>query len=328
MITVVGSSNTDFSIKTDFLPKEGQTVLGEDISVAAGGKGANQAVQIARLGGRVVFVCRIGNDCFGDDAVAGFKREGIDTRYVLRDNRHPSGTALIVVDKKGKNQIAVAAGSNSFLIPADINKARPAIERSRVLLLQLEIPLGTVRRAIEIASSPSGNSKVITILNPAPAARIESSLLKKIDVIVPNEREAQFLSGVSIRDSASAAKAGRIILKLGVKSVIITLGSKGSVVIDGGGASHIPPPKVKVIDTTAAGDSFCGALAVLISEGKSLIEAAVFASYCASISVTRAGAQPSLPTRKEVIGFIKGYSTFRNRIYYRGVEQLGSSQGS
>jgi len=301
MITVVGSSNTDFSIRVESLPKKGQTVLGSDFIVAAGGKGANQAVQIAMLGFEAVFVARIGRDHFGDKAVSDLKKTGVSIKYISRDKKHPSGAAVILVDKKGSNQIAVAPNSNRFLSVADVNRAKTIIVRSRVLLAQLEVPLASVKRAVDIAR----NANVTTVLNPAPFRKLDGGFLRKIDVITPNETEAEVLTGVAVKDVNSAARAGRILLKRGVKSVIITLGSLGSVIIDSQGVTHLPAPEVKAVDTTAAGDSFCGALAVSIAEGKSLVEAADFANYCAAISVTRPGAQPSLPTRIEVIGFIK-----------------------
>lgn len=304
MITVVGSSNTDFSVRVESLPKKGQTVLGSDFIIAAGGKGANQAVQVARLNARAVFVARIGRDYFGDKSVADFRRIGINTKYIIRDKDCPSGAAVILIDKKGNNQIAVAPSSNRFLSTADINKAKDIIRRSKVLLAQLEIPLASVKRAVDIAK----RAGVTTILNPAPFKKLDSAFLRKIDILTPNETEAEGLTGVAVKDINSAVRAGRILLKRGVESVIITLGSLGSVIVDSQGATHLPAPKVKAIDTTAAGDSFCGALAVSIAEGKNLVEAADFANHCAAISVTRLGAQPSLPSRKEVSGFIKKFS--------------------
>lgn len=303
MITVIGSSNTDFSLRVKSLPKTGQTVLGSDFIVAAGGKGANQAVQIAMLGLEAVFVARIGRDYFGDKAVEDFKKRSINIKYISRDKKHPSGAAVILVDKQGNNQIAVASNSNRFLSVADVNKAKDIIKRSGVLLAQLEVPLAPVKRAIDIA----GNANVTTILNPAPFRKLDGGFLRKIDVLTPNETEAEALTGVAVKDVNSAARAGRILLKRGVKSVIITLGSLGSVVIDSQGVTHLPAPKVKAVDTTAAGDSFCGALAVSIAEGKNLVEAADFANCCAAISVTRPGAQPSLPTRKEITAFFKKF---------------------
>lgn len=296
MITVIGSSNTDFSVRVEFLPRKGQTVLGSDFIIAAGGKGANQAVQIARLGAKVVFVARIGRDYFGDRSVSDFRKTDINIGYIVRDKEHPSGAAVILVDKKGNNQIVVAPSSNRFLSVADINKAKNIIRRSKVLLAQLEVPLASVKRAIDIAKSAG----VTTVLNPAPFKKLDNALLKKIDILTPNETEAEGLTAVEVKDVNSAVRAGRILLKRGIKSVIITLGSLGSVIVDSQGATHLPVPKVKAIDTTAAGDSFCGALAVSIAEGKGLVEAADFANRCAAISVTRLGAQPSLPTRREV----------------------------
>jgi len=301
MITVVGSSNTDFCVKVDRLPKRGQTVLGSDFFIAAGGKGANQAAQIAKLGAKVAFVARVGRDHFGDRSIENLARLGVDTRYIIRDREHPSGAAVIFIDRKGGNQIAVAPSSNRFLSASNIKRARGVIKRSKVVLLQLEVPLGAVKKAIEIARS--SGAKVI--LNPAPFKKLDNSLLRKVDVLVPNETEAEGLTGVKVKDLTSAIRAGEILLKRKVGFVIITLGRSGCVLIDKFGTRHIPAPKVKAIDTTAAGDSFCGALAVAISEGKDLVEAARFASYCAAVSVTRLGAQPSLPNRREVKSFFK-----------------------
>lgn len=301
MITVVGSSNTDLSVKIDRLPKKGQTVLGGDLMVAAGGKGANQAVQIARLGAEVAFVARIGRDYFGVRAIENFRRLGIDTRYIVRDKRHSSGAAVIFVDKEGVNQIAVAPGSNRFLSADDVKKAGNAIKRSKALLLQLEVPLEAVEKAVEIARSYG----IKVILNPAPFKRLENSFLKKIGLLVPDETEAEGLAGIKVKDAKAAIRAGRILLKRGVESVIITLGRLGCVIIERNGAKHLLAPKVNAVDTTAAGDSFCGALAVAISKGRNLDEAAEFANCCAAISVTRPGAQPSLPTKREVTKFLE-----------------------
>ncbi|KPK39833.1 MAG: hypothetical protein AMJ78_07845 [Omnitrophica WOR_2 bacterium SM23_29] len=301
MITVVGSSNTDFCVKVDRLPKRGQTVLGSDFFIAAGGKGANQAAQIAKLGAKVAFIARVGRDHFGDRSLENLASLGIDTRYIIRDREHPSGAAVIFIDRKGGNQIAVAPSSNRFLNISNIKRASGAIKRSKVLLLQLEVPLDAVKKAIEIARS--SGAKVI--LNPAPFKKLDNSLLRKVDILVPNETEAEGLTGVKVKDLTSAIRAGGILLKRNIRFVIITLGRSGCVLIDKFCTKHIPAPKVKAIDTTAAGDSFCGALAVAISEGKDLIEAARFASCCAAVSVTRLGAQPSLPNRKEAISFFK-----------------------
>ncbi len=301
MITVVGSSNTDYSVKVKLLPCKGQTVLGGDLIVSAGGKGANQAVQIARLGAKVFFVARIGRGQSGDNSVAAFLKAGIDTCYITRDEKHPSGAAMILIDSKGNNQIAVAPGSNAFLSAADINKAAGAIRRSKVLLAQLEIPLEPVEEAVDLA----GRSSATVILNPAPFRKLPSGLLKKIDILVPNETEAQAMTGIAVKGINSAVRAARFILKQGVRSAIITLGDLGCIIADRYGIKHLPAPKVKAIDTTAAGDSFCGALAVKIAEGRNLIEAADFANRCAAISVTRLGAQPSLPNKKEVKNFYK-----------------------
>lgn len=303
MITVIGSSNTDFSVKVDSLPKRGQTVLGRGFMVASGGKGANQAVQAARLGADVTFVARVGRDYFGGENIRNFKKAGINTDYIARDKAHPSGAAIIFVDKEGNNQIAVAPNSNEFLNLADVIRAVNVIKHSSVLLLQLEVSLKTVEKALWIAAK----NGVKTILNPAPFKKLSKELLRKIDILVPNETEAQSLTGVRVRDADSAFKAGKIILKSGPRSVIVTLGCLGCVIVEESGGEYLPAPKVKAVDATAAGDSFCGALAVSIAEGKGLRDAVDFANHCAAISVTRAGAQPSLPTKKKVFNFIKKF---------------------
>lgn len=295
-IIVVGSSNTDMIIKLDHIPRPGETILGGEFVTAAGGKGANQAVGAARAGGKVTFIARVGRDMFGDKAVAGFVKEGINTNYILRDKSLPSGVALIFVAKDGENSIAVAGGANGSLSPADVKKAGKVFAGASVLVMQLETPLNTVQVAAELAEKAG----VRVILNPAPARPLPDKLLRKISIITPNETEAELLTGVRVNSEAAASRAASKLLARGVKMVILTLGARGAFVADKTGRQLVTGFKVKAVDTTAAGDIFNGALAVALAEGKPLLDAVRFANAAAAISVTRFGAQPSAPGRKEI----------------------------
>lgn len=283
-------------IKLDHIPQPGETILGGEFVTAAGGKGANQAVGAARAGGDVTFIARTGRDMFGDKAVAGFVKEGIDTRHVLRDKTSPSGVALIFVAKDGENSIAVAGGANGRLSPVDVRKARKAFTGSSVLVMQLETPLDTVQAAADMA----GKAGVRVILNPAPARPLPDKLLKKISIITPNETEAELLTGIKVKDESAASRAASKLLARGVGTVILTLGSRGAFVAGKTERKLVRGFKVKPVDTTAAGDVFNGALAVALAEGKPVIDAVRFANAAAAISVTRFGAQPSAPYRKEI----------------------------
>ena len=300
-IVVIGSSNTDMIIQLDRIPRPGETILGGEFSTAAGGKGANQAVGAARAGGKVTFVARVGRDMFGDQAVAGFERDGIVTDFVFRDRSAPSGVALIFVAKDGENSIAVAGGANSKLSPADVRKAKRAIAGASAVLMQLETPLETVQAAAELAAKAG----VRVILNPAPARSLPDTLLKLVSILTPNETEAELLTGIKVTNDATAAQAADTLLAKGVQAVILTLGARGAFVATTETKQLVPGFKVKAVDTTAAGDVFNGALAVALSEGRSLLEAARFASAAGAISVTRLGAQPSAPTRKEIEKLLK-----------------------
>jgi ribokinase len=300
-IIVVGSSNTDMIIKLDHIPRPGETILGGEFVTAAGGKGANQAVGAARAGGKVTFIARVGMDMFGDKAVAGFIKEGINTDNVLRDKSKPSGVALIFVAKDGENSIAVAGGANGCLSPADIRKAGKVFADASMLVMQLETPLDTVQTAADLAVKAG----VCVILNPAPARPLPDKLLRKVSIITPNETEAELLTGIKVNSKQAAAKAADKLLARGVKTVIITLGSRGAFVACDGVKKLVPGFKVKPVDTTAAGDTFNGALAVALAEGKSMMDAVRFANAAAAISVTRFGAQPSAPCRRDIEKMMK-----------------------
>lgn len=300
-IVVIGSSNTDMVVKTSRLPAGGETVLGGDFMMNAGGKGANQAVAAARYGNRVVFVAKTGRDIFGERTRAVLREDGIVTDYVFEDEEHPSGVALITIDRQAENCIAVASGANMYLSEADIDASAEEIRRADVVLMQLEIPVRTVAYATRIAA----RAGVRVILNPAPAPTeaLDEELLRGLYLLTPNRSEASLIAGVEVRDMASAEEAARVIHGKGVKNVIITLGGEGSLLFDGEHFTHIEAVKVEAVDTTAAGDTFNGVLATMIAEGRDLVEAAREASVAAAISVTRLGAQPAAPTREEVARF-------------------------
>ncbi len=295
-ILVVGSSNTDMVIQTRKFPGPGETLLGGHFFMNPGGKGANQAVAARRLGGTVSFVGKIGNDIFGKQAVQLLEDEGIGVEYVATDPDLPSGVAMITVDGKGENSIVVAPGSNGSFSFSDFDMALPELDRSDMVLLQLEIPLATVAH---IAEHASRRGKQV-VLNPAPADQLPDDLFHHIDLITPNESEAELLTGIQITDEVSASQAARVLNEKGVKTVIVTMGAAGAFVLSDEFTGMVTAPKVDAVDTTAAGDTFNGALVVALSEGKTLHEAVDFACKAASISVTRIGAQSSIPFRKEI----------------------------
>lgn len=295
-ILVIGSSNTDMVIKSPHLPAPGETILGGTFFMAAGGKGANQAVAASRLGGKVAFIAKLGNDIFGQQALDLFKKEKLDISAVTLDKKAASGVALINVDDKGENCIAVASGANANLLPADVKKSKSLIESASIVLMQLETPLDTIRYAASIAAA---KNKTV-ILNPAPACNLPDDLYQHISIITPNEHEAGMLTGTTVRNTDDAKKACETLNEKGVATVIITLGAKGALIYHQNKFQQVAAPKVKAVDTTAAGDVFNGALAVALAENKSIKEAVQFACKAASIAVTRLGAQASAPYRKEL----------------------------
>jgi ribokinase len=295
-IVVAGSSNMDMVVKASRIPAPGETILSGDFFMNPGGKGANQAVAAARLGGNVVFISRLGDDMFGKQFAGLFKNESIDTSFLVFDPQQPSGVALITVDEAGENSIVVASGANAAMLSEDIDRAVEAISASGILLLQLEIPMEVVEHAAACANAKG----VKVIVNPAPAAALSENLLRHIDILTPNETEASIISGIPVIDMESAEKAAQLICAHGVKNVIITLGAQGALVFENGKHTLVKAQAVIPVDTTAAGDVFNGALAVALNEGKDLLAAVRFGCDAAAISVTRLGAQSSIPFRKEL----------------------------
>ena len=295
-IVVVGSSNTDLVIKTERIPEPGETVLGGRFMMAAGGKGANQAVAAQRLGADVTFVACVGDDLFGKDAVEGYRKEGMNISHVSVKEGVPSGVASIFVDAAAENVIVVAPGANSELGREEIDAAETEISQADFVLMQLETPMETV----EYAAAKAYAAGTKTVLNPAPAAKLSDSLLEKLWLITPNRTEAQLLTGLPVTNETEAQAAAEALAAKGVKNVVITLGSKGAYILSEGFRGTVPANPVKAVDTTAAGDTFNGALCVALSEGRTLREACIFAAKASAIAVTRMGAQPSIPFRREI----------------------------
>jgi ribokinase len=299
-VLVVGSSNTDMIIRVPHIPKPGETILGDAFSMAAGGKGANQAVAAARAGGRVRFIARVGDDLFGRQALDGFAHDGIDVRSVLATPGAASGIALITVDVRGENSISVASGANALLSVADVEAAGDAFAAADIVLLQLESPLETVEAAARAAKGRG----IPVILNPAPARDLDDGLLRGVSVLTPNEHEAAMLAGMEVESEQDMREAAARIRARGPRTVVITLGDRGVYASSEGFEGLVPAFKVVPVDTTAAGDVFNGALAVALAEKRPLPDALRFAQAAAAISVTRPGAQPSAPTRAEIDSFL------------------------
>ena len=295
-IIVIGSSNVDMVVRTSHLPAPGETILGGEFFMNQGGKGANQAVAIKRLGGNLIFMAKLGNDVLGRQSVGYFKKEGIDTRYIALDEDSASGVALISVDDHAENSIVVASGANMLLNEQDVDKMLEEMCEGDILLMQLEIPLQTV----EYAARKAFGKGVKVVLNPAPARSLPKELFRHLYMVTPNRIEAEMLTGIKIANDADVEKVAEEICAMGVKNVIITLGSKGCLIREEGVSYRIDAFKVEPVDTTAAGDTFNGALCVGLSEGMDLKQADVMASKASSIAVTRMGAQSSIPYREEL----------------------------
>lgn len=300
-LVVIGSSNMDLVIRLPRIPAVGETILGGESSMVFGGKGANQAVAALRSAGQVAFITKVGDDLFGANMKNHFRQEGFDTDLILSDEEKPTGIAQIFVSEKGENSIAVAPGANMNLTPEDLEPHLDLIRNSNVLLLQLETPLSTVEYLAELAHL----NKIKLILNPAPAQDLSAELLKRVWLLTPNETEAKLLTGIEVVDFVSAKLAAKKLLDFGVENVIVTLGDKGCLLYRKSGEERFSSFKVRAVDSTAAGDVFNGTLASAVAMGKPFNEAIVFASAAAGISVTRAGAQPSIPNLSEINDFLK-----------------------
>ena len=298
---VIGSSNTDLVIYLDRIPKIGETVMGGSSSIIYGGKGANQAVSIKKAGGNVKFITQLGNDIFGKNLKNYFKKLKLPSKYILTDSKSPSGTAQIFVSKDGENSIAVAPGSNGTLKFNILKKFLNDINENDIILLQLEIPIDTVNKIINFAFK----KKIRVILNPAPMSDLSKEILKKVWMITPNETETEIITGVKITSKKDAFKASKKLLDMGVQHVIVTLGDKGSIYNSVKEKISFCVPKVKAIDSTAAGDIFNGYLCKLISEGDNIQNAIKLAHAAASLSVTIKGAQTSIPDFNKTINFYK-----------------------
>lgn len=300
-IAVVGSINMDLVARTRRMPLGGETLLGSDFHMVPGGKGANQAVAVARAGGHVKLVGRVGDDIFGKQLLKNLEDNGIDTTFVNTAVGTATGVAIILVDDHGENSIVVVPGANDHVSSLDIEAARPTLETARVVLLQLEIPLETVEQVIRVAK----RAGVPVILDPGPARPLAPDLLTMVDIITPNEHEAQVLAGEAMHDLDDAEDIAAKLLGWGTPNVLVKLGGAGVIMATKEGTWHIPAHKVAVEDTTAAGDSFAGGLAVALAEGYGLRQAVEFANAVGALAVTRLGAQSAIPTRQETERFLK-----------------------
>jgi len=299
-ICVVGSSNIDLTFRTSRLPVAGETLAGSDFHLGHGGKGSNQAIAAARLGARVTMITRVGQDLFGEQMIANYRAQGVDTTHVLIDRERPSGVAAIVVDDQARNSILVVPGANGGLSPEDVRQAADALQTADLVLCQLEVPLDTVREAFYLARQAG----VRTLLNPAPAAVLPEELLRLTDLCVPNETELAQLTGQTAELLDQATAAARALLLCGPRHVIVTLGARGALVVAEGSAEVFPAFSVTALDTSGAGDAFIGSLAVFLVEGSPLAEAVRRASAVAALSVTRLGTQTALPTRAQLDAFL------------------------
>jgi ribokinase len=306
-LVVLGSLNVDHVVRVGAFPRPGETVVGRGYQVGPGGKGSNQALAAVRAGADTAFVACVGNDDFGRQMIGFFVAEGIDTRAMMPVANTRTGVALIFVDQSGENSIAISAEANAHLTPQKVKPHLDLIEGAGMLLMQLESPLETVELAAEAASAAG----VQVVLNPAPARPLPDSLLSRVDLITPNQTETELLTGVVVNGREGAARASAILHEKGIETVVITLGESGAYVSRQNKGSLIPGFKVAPVDTTAAGDTFNGALAAVLLEGQDLERAVCFAHACAAISITGLGSQTSIPTRDQSMVFLKNYSEHR-----------------
>jgi ribokinase len=300
-IAVVGSLNMDMVVSLEHRPKQGETVLGKDFFMNPGGKGANAAVSARKLGGSVAMIGKVGRDIFGDQLIAGLENLGIDTDGIERSDEQATGIAFITLDSSGDNSIVVAPGANFALTPEDVRKHEEKIRQAKLLMVQLEVPLETVKEAISLARRHG----VQVLLDPAPAQALPDDLLSMVDYILPNETEIGQLTGIKVTDPATAKQAADELLKRGVSTVFAKMGEKGVVVAERNGETYVKAYKVKAVDTTAAGDTFAGAVAAALARGDDVLTAARFASAAGAITVTRKGAQAAMPTLEETLQFME-----------------------
>ncbi len=301
-ILVVGSFMMDLVVRTPRVPENGETIIGTSFNRFPGGKGANQAVAAARLGGAVTMAGKVGSDDFGDEFLSVLASEGINTAYILRDSQAATGVGFITLDHAGNNRIVVVPGANLRYSVQDLAQIESLIKDSDILIMQLEMDMSVIEHAVELA----GRYQVPVILNPAPARALNDELLRGVTYLTPNETEAEILTGVKVTSIDRAKEAAEALLEKGVKTVVLTLAEKGALVASNAGATHVSGFSVQPVDTVAAGDAFNGAFAVAISNGKSLVEACRFANAVGAIAVTRPGAIPSLPSAAEVERFLAG----------------------
>jgi ribokinase len=303
-VVVVGSFNMDLVVKAERRSQTGETLMGEEFGMFIGGKGSNQAIAAARLGADVTMIGRLGTDLFGDTLMAAHAEESICTDYVIRDTEVGTGIASISIDADGDNSIVLVPQANMRLTVADIERASESIAAADVLLLQLEVPIAASQRAAEIAKSNGAT----VVLNPAPAQELPDDFLAQVDILTPNEVETESLSGVKVSTAVDAERAAKVLLDKGLSAVILTLGERGAVLLTPDLTRQVPAYTVEVVDTTAAGDAFCGALATVLARGDNLVDAVAFANAAGALAVTVLGAAPSMPTATQVEAFCGGHN--------------------
>ena len=299
-ILVLGSSNVDFILRVPHFHDPGETIMGDNVKTAFGGKGANQAIAAKRLGAKVDFITKLGEDHYGDTYRWYLTKTGLNGKYMLKDRRFPTGMAFIELIPSGENRIVVSPGANGFLSGRDLNGLSQPWKSVRFFLTQLEIPISTVRMGLKMAR----HRGAMTILNPSPPIRLPSDMLSLVDLLVPNEWEAQFLTGTKIKRERDIQEMANKLLKMGAKNVIITLGPKGLLFKNKDSEVKVKAFRVKAVDSTGAGDAFMGGLVCGLSEDKPINEVLRFASAAGGLATTKLGAQPSLPFRKELEAFL------------------------
>ena len=307
MVIVVGSLNMDLVVRAPKIPRPGETVLGSDFKQVPGGKGANQADAASKLGAETAMLGAVGKDSMGDQLIQALKKDGVNVEMVLKKENLPTGVAAIVVEDSGNNAITVAPGANSALTPDDLSGMEKVFEKAKVMLVQLETPIDTVKASLRVARK----NNVTTILNPAPATELDDEIFSLVDILTPNETELELLSGMETDSIEKVEAAGKHLLKKGVSKLIVTLGSQGSIHIEKDFVRLHPAYSVKAVDTTAAGDSFNAALAVSLAKGEPMENAITFATKVGAMTVTKHGAQTSLPLMGEVLEFDAWYEKMK-----------------